>query len=141
MDKLKIFVSQPMNGLTVEEIKAERHIDVIDVISRLDLLENVIVFNNIDQDVSVAEEMGNPRVYMLGESIKYLSNADVAVFIDDWRRSNGCCAEEYICSLYHIPMIKSSLSFMRYLKKYKRKLKREAKQREKENAKREKATV
>ena len=140
MEKLKLFVSQPMNGLTVDEIKADRQIYVFDVIDRLGLTENVIVFNNIDQDISIAEEMGNPRVYMLGESIKYMSNADAVVFIDDWRGANGCCCEEYICNIYKIKTLKSSLQLSRYLRKYRRKLRKEEKRLEKENA-RKKADV
>jgi len=86
----KVFISQPMAGKTKEEILEARR-DAIKqaeekVGEQLELIDSFI-----------EEEVANP-LECLGESIKRMAQADLAVFVDGWRDARGCC-EEYSCAV------------------------------------------
>lgn len=96
---MNVFISQPMNGLTNNEIKQKRQ----------KIIENIAQttnddFNIIDSFMENAPHDASP-VWFLGESIKFLSKADVAYFATGWDKARGCLIEHAICSLYHIPII------------------------------------
>ena len=99
----KIFISQPMNGKTTEEIEDKRN----HIISRLTLQfarenEHIEIIDSFFKDVP---HNAKPLWY-LGESIKLMSEADVVFFCDGWQTSRGCqiehdCALEYgIATIY-----------------------------------------
>lgn len=89
----KIFISQPMRGKTAEEIENERAAALI--VAESILGEKV---EEIESYFKGAEE--KPALYMLGESIKKMSEADVVYFCSGWKKARGCrieheCALEY----------------------------------------------
>lgn len=94
---MNVFISQPMNGLTNNEIKQKRQ-KIIENIAR----STHNTFNVID---SFMENAPHDAVWLLGESIKFLSKADIAYFATGWDKARGCLIEHAICSLYHIPII------------------------------------
>ena len=83
----KLFVSQPMNGRSDEEILSER--------------ENVIktVKSTISDEVEVLDTFFTDNV----ESM--LSEADVAVFVSGWEHARGCSIEHKCCVEYGIDII------------------------------------
>lgn len=88
----KIFISQPMNGKTNEEIENERNY----IIDRLRENECVEIIDSFFKDTP---HDAKPLWY-LGESIKLMSEADVVFFCDGWQTARGCqiehdCALEY----------------------------------------------
>lgn len=88
----KIFISQPMNGKTTEEIENERNY----IIDRLRENESVEIIDSFFKDKPYE---ASPLWY-LGESIKLMSEADVVFFCDGWQTARGCqiehdCALEY----------------------------------------------
>ena len=90
----KLFISQPMNGKTDEEIKAEREI----AIKKAEELigEEVEV---IDSFFESAPHDARP-LWFLGKSLELLSTADVAYFAKGWENARGCkieheCAVQY----------------------------------------------
>ena len=91
---MKVFISQPMRGKSKKQIMEERQ-KAIDYIEST--LEDVTIidsyFNTID--------FSNPLSY-LGESLKLLSNADIAFFIGEWRKARGCRIEHESCLEYGI---------------------------------------
>lgn len=93
----KVFISQPMSDKTDDEIFAAREAAVCALNNQLK--QGVEILNSFFQD---APHEAKP-VWFLGESIKVLSEADIAVFLDDWRRYRGCRAEHLICKEYDIP--------------------------------------
>ena len=99
----KIFISQPMNGKTTEEIENERNY----IIDRLRENECVEIIDSFFKD---APHDANPLWY-LGESIKLMSEADVVFFCDGWQTARGCqiehdCALEYgIDTMYEEDLI------------------------------------
>lgn len=89
----KIFISQPMNGLTDDEIKMERA--RIEKIAQSKYGEVEI----IDSFFEKAPHDAKP-LWFLGKSIELLSTADVAFFAKGWENARGCkienvCAKEY----------------------------------------------
>ena len=99
----KIFISQPMNGKTNEEIKNERD----SIIDRLRENESVEIIDSFFKD---APHDTKPLWY-LGESIKLMSEADIVFFCNGWQTARGCqiehdCALEYgIDTMYEEDLI------------------------------------
>ena len=99
----KIFISQPMNGKTTEEIENERNY----IIDRLKENESVEIIDSFFKDTP---HDAKPLWY-LGESIKLMSEADVVFFCDGWQTARGCqiehdCALEYgIDTMYEEDLI------------------------------------
>ena len=99
----KIFISQPMNGKTTEEIENERNY----IIDRLRENECVEIIDSFFKDTP---HDAKPLWY-LGESIKLMSEADVVFFCNDWQTARGCqiehdCALEYgIDTMYEEDLI------------------------------------
>lgn len=90
----KLFISQPMNGKTEEEIMEARQKAIESAEQHLG--EKVEVIDSFFKDAP-ADAM---PLWYLGESLKLLSEADVAYFAPGWECYRGCrientCAHEY----------------------------------------------
>lgn len=90
----KLFISQPMNGKTDEEILKERKAAIAFAESTIG--EPVEV---IDTFFKSAPHDSKP-LWFLGKSIELLAQADVAYFAPGWENARGCgieheCAVEY----------------------------------------------
>ena len=88
--KIKIFISQPMNGKTTEEIENERNY----IIDKLRKNECVEIIDSFFKDKPYE---ASPLWY-LGESIKLMSEADVVFFCNGWQTARGCQIE-HDCAL------------------------------------------
>lgn len=99
----KVFVSLPMAGMTVEEIRARQRM-IFDKykIAGWELIDTVITElpERLEDDGSVPS-----RLWCLGRSIQMLGGADFVIFDKGWRKTNGCRAEHLICDMYKIPYI------------------------------------
>ena len=104
----KIFISQPMNGKTTEEIENERNYIIGRLASQF-ARENERI-EIIDSFFKDAPHDAKPLWY-LGESIKLMSEADIVFFCDGWQTARGCqiehdCALEYgIDTMYEEDLI------------------------------------
>lgn len=90
----KLFISQPMNGKSNEEIEAVRQKAISTASKKLG--EDVEVIDSFFKD---APHDAKP-LWFLGKSLELLSTADVAYFANGWRQARGCrieyqCATEY----------------------------------------------
>ncbi len=90
----RLFISQPMNGRTDEEIKEERKKILQEVTEQLK--EPV---EEIDSFFEKAPHDAQP-LWFLAKSLELLSTADIAYFADGWENARGCrieheCAKEY----------------------------------------------
>lgn len=92
---MKIFLSQPMNGLSDDEI-----IRVRNTVKKM-LTENDEL---IDSFFEGAPARATPLWY-LGESIKLLGSADVVIFAPGWENARGCRIERRCAEEYGIPML------------------------------------
>ena len=93
--KLKLFISQPMNGRTNEEILKERQ-DAVNSVKEKFSGDEIEVIDSFFQD---APHDAKP-LWFLGKSIELLSAADIVYFCKGWENARGCkientCAIEY----------------------------------------------
>ena len=96
---IKVFISQPMKNKSNDEILGERQrIKTLaaDLLSRCDGIkrDKIIFIDSFQKD-----KKGKP-LYLLGESLKMLSEADIAFFPENYHQYRGCdiehkCAKEY----------------------------------------------
>lgn len=95
MEKVKVFISQPMKDKTNEQIenerkeiieKAEKHFGEIEI---------------IDSVIKDAPKDANSLWY-LGKSLEFLSKADVCIFAKQWYTARGCVVEHRACEEYYI---------------------------------------
>jgi len=95
----KVFISQPMNGRTYDQILEERKAVVTDLRAHgLDVIDSVF---KTTQD----EESGNYALACLGRSFEMLSLADIALFLPGWQYARGCWMEHEACIRYGIPIV------------------------------------
>lgn len=89
----KVFISQPMRGLTDREI-LDKRLDV-----SIKLIEKYgkgtfIIDTYFDFDSNT-----KPLVY-LAKSIEHLAEADVVYFCKGWEKARGCTIEQK-CAIYY----------------------------------------
>lgn len=95
----RLFISQPMNGKTDEEILFARE-KAINSAERL-LGEPVEVIDSFFQN---APHDAKP-LWFLGKSLELLSTADVVYFAKGWESARGCRIENQCAIEYGIDVI------------------------------------
>ena len=98
----RIFISQPMRGLTDEEILKAREEILIKAEKKIG--EPVELIDSFIEDYP-GEINKHIPVFYLGKSIQFLSQADVAYFGGDWRNARGCLIEHEVATQYGIKII------------------------------------
>lgn len=96
----KIFISQPMRGLTDDEIKEKRRA----VIDKLSAFMRGEEFEVIDSFFERAPHDAKP-LWFLGKSLELLADADYAIFMEGWQAARGCRIENMCCQEYGIQTI------------------------------------
>lgn len=96
----KLFISQPMAGLTDKEILKKREEIRLKVEEKIG--EPVEVIQSFFEDF---EPIGNIPVAYLGKSISLLAEADVAYFAEGWKEARGCKIEHEVAVQYGIDII------------------------------------
>ncbi len=98
----KLFISQPMRGLSDEEILKAR--EEIRVKAENFLGEPVDLIDSF-----IAEYPGEINkqvpIWYLGESIRILSQADVVYFGEGWKDARGCKIEHEVAVQYGVDII------------------------------------
>lgn len=95
----KLFISQPMNGKTDEEILSAREKAIKSAEKHAG--EPVEV---IDSFIQGAPADAKPLWY-LGESLKLLADADIAYFVKGWEQARGCKIENECACEYGIELV------------------------------------
>ena len=98
----KLFISQPMKGLTDKEILKAR--EEIKTRAEQAIGEQVELIDSFIEDYP-REINKSISVWYLGKSIQFLSQADVAYFGGDWRNARGCKIEYEVANAYGIKTI------------------------------------
>lgn len=99
----KLFISQPMRGLTDEEILKTR--EEIKIKAEEKLGEPMELIDSFISEYPGEINKSIP-IWYLGKSIQFLSQADIAYFGGDWRNARGCKIEHEIAKEYGIKIIK-----------------------------------
>ena len=95
----KVLISQPMRGLSTEQIKANREQAVEAVIANgCEVLDSIFDFADI-------ENIKNKPLYYLAKSIKLIAEeADAVYFMEGWEQARGCLLEHAACLAYGVPI-------------------------------------
>ncbi|MBY0755031.1 DUF4406 domain-containing protein [Clostridium sardiniense] len=96
----KLFISQPMRGLTDEEILKAR--EEIRIKAERTIGEPIELIDSFFKDY---KPVGNKPVAYIGKSIMLLATADVAYFGEGWKDARGCKIEHEVAVQYGIDRI------------------------------------
>lgn len=93
---MKVFISQPMSGLSKEEILRNRQE------AKLRLLHEMGDYNMefIEPRISYSDPILN-----IGESIKRMAEAHIVYFMHGWEKHRGCRIEHQVAVEYGIRCI------------------------------------
>lgn len=95
----KVFISQPMKGLSDTEIKEERKAIKQAIIKEYGYVEFIdSYFENVPASAR--------PLWFLGKSLELLSTADMAFFANSWEDARGCVMEHEACEKYGIEIIR-----------------------------------
>ena len=98
---LKVFISQPMNGLSDEEILEARSTAIDEAKNILgddiEILDSY--FDDYDPEAEGFDETVIPIKY-LAKSIDILAEADVVYFVKGFRNNRGCQIEYNVANSY-----------------------------------------
>lgn len=102
----RVFISQPMTGRSLDEVKKERE-NVITIMHRFDTVlrtvgDSVEVVDSFDEKAFI--EHRNPLECM-GDCIRIMSTCNVVVFVPGWEKSRGCRIEHQCATEYRISTI------------------------------------
>lgn len=97
----KLFISQPMQGLSGEEILKAR--EQIKQRAEKVIGEPVKLIDSFIEEYP--QKVKSMPVWYLGKSIQFLSQADIAYFGKGWRNARGCKIEHEIAKEYGIDRI------------------------------------
>ena len=104
---MKVFISQPMNGLTKEQIKEARERAINN--AKLAIWEERRKWVGADHatinDIEIIDsyfedynpEGGSVPLKYLAKSLELLADADIAYFCKNWKAARGCSVE-YVCA-------------------------------------------
>lgn len=89
---MKAMISQPMNGKSNEEIRAERK-SLVDRLTKdgMEVLDTV--FDEAPKDCDEA-------IFFLSKSIEYIGKTDVVYFMKGWEKARGCRIEHQVAVEY-----------------------------------------
>lgn len=93
----KYFISQPMKGKTVQEIKEERKF----IVNYLESIGNTVIDSVFD--VQCKDE--NDAIKLLGKCIEKIAEADVVFFMQGWNKARGCKIEHEVAVEYNKKII------------------------------------
>lgn len=95
---MKIMISQPMNGLSKEQIIKNREEVVRYIESQGDtIIDTVFDFKDM-------EGVKNKSVYFLSKALEKLASADALFCMEGWELARGCRFERDIARSYGIPL-------------------------------------
>ena len=98
----KLFISQPMRGLSDQEILKAREEILIKAEKKIG--EPVELIDSFIEEFPGEINKTIP-VYYLGKSIDFLSQADIAYFGEGWKNARGCKIEHEIAVQYGIDIL------------------------------------
>lgn len=100
---IKVFITQPMRGLSDEDILNVRK----DIIDNIQIILNGEEFDVIDSFFDSYPGYINKHIpiWYLSKSIELMSEADIAYFAKGWSEYRGCRIEYQVAKEYGICII------------------------------------
>ena len=102
---MKVFISQPMNGKTEQEIRGQRQA-AIENIHNL-CKAPIEIVDSYFKDDAVKIDTWNSRgaILLLAKSIEKIAEADVVYMCEGWKNSRGCRIEHEIARDYGLTIV------------------------------------
>lgn len=91
---VKVFISQPMGGISYEEIIKKRE-EAEQKIKLQFYNEKIEIISGISKNTKNIS-----TISCLGEAIKAMADADIVCFIGNWRQHRGCLIEYEVARSY-----------------------------------------
>lgn len=101
---VKVFVSQPMNGMNIERVKevrteALKKFKEFAVANKwMSEADRVLDINLLFDEKAPSDSDG--RIWYLGRSIQTIDVADYIIFVDGWMDAHGCRVEHKVAEEY-----------------------------------------
>lgn len=103
---VNVFISQPMNGKTNEEINEVRTNAMKEIKSILGEDEDVRILEPLDPVLKTKPVSEKDHLWCLGKSLQTMAIADHVYFADGWKNKRGCVIEHQCAQLYGLNIIK-----------------------------------
>lgn len=105
-NKKRVMISQPMNGLTKEQVMANKQLAV----SYLESLGYEVVETFFSDEWSNPENMAkrgirNIPLCFMAKSIEAMSTCDAVLFLKGWQEARGCVIENTVALKYGLDVI------------------------------------
>lgn len=101
--KVNVFISQPMQNKTEDEIKTARN-EAINLVNGI--FDNATILDSYFPDYPYSEYNNiNKSLWYLLKSLEVLAQADYAVFLPGYENARGCALEKECCDKYGISTI------------------------------------
>ena len=97
----KVFISQPMEGKTEDEILATRE----QANAGLKAAGYEVVNSTIDEGEAKPRSVMNESLYNLAKSLEVMSECDTVFFCQGWRNARGCRVEHKAAVDYGMTII------------------------------------
>lgn len=97
----RIMISQPMYGLSEEEILNKRD----KIANKLRSLGFDVIDTYFDNFNNVTENVKSIPLYYLAKSLKMMSTCDAVFFCKGWETARGCKIEYDAANAYHLTII------------------------------------
>lgn len=94
---MRVMISQPMKGKTVEEIETERR----SLVKRIEAAGHEYVNSIVDSPSNAR----NSALWCLGASLQILSYCDACVFMRGWDTARGCRIEHAAAIAYGLEVL------------------------------------
>lgn len=95
---MNVFISQPMESLTNNEIK-QRRLELLNMIKERYPTKEIHLIANPPCPCGC-----NSSVWYLGKFLECIAQADLVFFSKNWECTRGCSFEHSICVYYGIPI-------------------------------------
>ena len=95
---MKVMISQPMKGLTTEQVRQNREHAVLLLEGMGDEVVDTVFTDN-------PPETKNEALWHLGKSLQFMANCDAVYFMKGWEDARGCAIEHDAATKYGIQTI------------------------------------
>lgn len=107
---MKVFISQPMRGLTDEEVKFIRQ-DIIDNLKKRFPNDEIDVIDSLIHE-EPPKEIKVQGLWYLGKSLQKMAEADAVLCYNDYNEYHGCEIEQLAANSYGPFMLLKTIDFM-----------------------------
>ncbi|MEG0517077.1 MAG: DUF4406 domain-containing protein [Cetobacterium sp.] len=102
---MKVFISQPMCGLTEREIFNTMMEAIFDCREIYKYTDGITILESYFRETEENKDIKNEPLYLLGKSITLMAEADVVYFCKGWEKARGCKLEHACALAYGIDII------------------------------------